>query len=204
MHCASFASFQSDFKWYKNKISGEFGGWYFKICNILKRNPEVFIRRIYFKDSCKKIILTTDQDLIKDGVQAIDDEFIEWFVKNPCCEEVEVESKVIKDGVWTDLKGYVELPTIHSIIHKIIIPQEEPKQETLEELSNEYAIGKSSAEVFRNAHKRDFIAGFKACEEQNKNMYSEEEVENILIEYVKTNPTKPYRVVSWFQQFKKK
>ena len=31
----------------------------------------------------KKIILTTDQDLIKDGVQAIDDEFLEWFVKNP-------------------------------------------------------------------------------------------------------------------------
>ena len=39
----------------------------------------------------KKIILTTDQDLIKDGVQAIDDEFLEWFVKNPNCEEVEVE-----------------------------------------------------------------------------------------------------------------
>jgi hypothetical protein len=34
----------------------------------------------------KKIILTTDQDLIKDGVQAIDDEFLEWFVKNPSCE----------------------------------------------------------------------------------------------------------------------
>ena len=31
----------------------------------------------------KKIILTTDQDLMKDGVQAIDDEFLEWFVKNP-------------------------------------------------------------------------------------------------------------------------
>jgi hypothetical protein len=39
----------------------------------------------------KKIILTTDQDLIKDGVQAIDDEFLEWFVKNPSCECVEVE-----------------------------------------------------------------------------------------------------------------
>jgi hypothetical protein len=38
----------------------------------------------------KKIILTTDQDLIKDGVQAIDDEFLEWFVKNPSCEYVEV------------------------------------------------------------------------------------------------------------------
>ena len=27
----------------------------------------------------KKIILTTDQDLINDGIQAIDDEFLEWF-----------------------------------------------------------------------------------------------------------------------------
>jgi hypothetical protein len=31
------------------------------------------------------IILTTDGDLIDDGVQAIDDEFLEWFVKNPIC-----------------------------------------------------------------------------------------------------------------------
>ena len=38
----------------------------------------------------KKINLTTDGDLIKDGVQAIDDEFLEWFVKNPSCEEVNV------------------------------------------------------------------------------------------------------------------
>ena len=40
--------------------------------------------------SCKKIILTTDQDLINDGIQAIDDEFLEWFVKNPSCEEVKI------------------------------------------------------------------------------------------------------------------
>ena len=40
-----------------------------------------------------KIILTTDQELIKDGVQAIDDEFLEWFVKNPSCEEVEIEKE---------------------------------------------------------------------------------------------------------------
>jgi hypothetical protein len=38
-----------------------------------------------------KIILTTDPTLIADGVQAIDDEFLEWFVKNPNCEFVEVE-----------------------------------------------------------------------------------------------------------------
>jgi hypothetical protein len=45
-------------------------------------------------DICKseyfEIILTTDQDLIADGIQPIDDEFLEWFVKNPSCEEIEV------------------------------------------------------------------------------------------------------------------
>ena len=38
----------------------------------------------------KKIILTTDQDLISDGVQPIDDGFLEWFVKNSSCEWVEI------------------------------------------------------------------------------------------------------------------
>ena len=60
----------------------------------------------------KKIILTTDPDLIKDGVQAIDDEFLEWFVKNPSCEEISIEWL----GTYTyGIVGY-----------KIIIPKEEP------------------------------------------------------------------------------
>ena len=75
----------------------------------------------------KKIILTTDQDLIKDGVQAIDDEFLEWFVKNPSCEEVEVKESLIVNV--TDF-GY-----------KIIIPKEEPKQETLEDITLEEVFG---------------------------------------------------------------
>jgi hypothetical protein len=64
----------------------------------------------------KKVILTTDQDLI--GVQAIDDEFLEWFVNNPSCEGVKVN----------DLYNYTNENTEH-ISYKIIIPQEEPKQE---------------------------------------------------------------------------
>jgi hypothetical protein len=40
---------------------------------------------------CEKIILTTDVDLIKEGIQPIDDEFLEWFVKNPSCEEIKTE-----------------------------------------------------------------------------------------------------------------
>ena len=70
----------------------------------------------------KKIIITTDQDLIKDGVQAIDDEFLEWFVKNPNCEEIEVVD-VRSLGVYGSYYPY-----------KINIPKEEPKQETLEEI----------------------------------------------------------------------
>jgi hypothetical protein len=75
----------------------------------------------------KKIILTTDQDLIKDGVQAIDDEFLEWFVKNPSCDFVEIRK--YHSGILSDISE------ITSSL-KIIIPQEEPKQETLEEYSN--------------------------------------------------------------------
>jgi hypothetical protein len=73
-------------------------------------------------DIQKKIILTTDQDLIKDGVQAIDDEFLEWFVKNPSCESVEV----LYDYFQVDQNNPV-LRGSTSLVkqHKIIITQEE-------------------------------------------------------------------------------
>lgn len=45
-------------------------------------------------DNLKKIILTTDQDLINDGVQIIRDEFLEWFVKNPTCEKIEIKKEM--------------------------------------------------------------------------------------------------------------
>lgn len=37
-------------------------------------------------DGASKVILTSDQDLIDDGVQPITNTFAEWFVKNPTCE----------------------------------------------------------------------------------------------------------------------
>jgi hypothetical protein len=78
-----------------------------------------------------KVILTTDQDLIKDGVQAIDDEFLEWFVKNPSCEWVEV-FKLPKQQLSSNY--YSTINWIDNNIYKIIISKEEHKQETLEEL----------------------------------------------------------------------
>jgi hypothetical protein len=68
-----------------------------------------------------KIILTTDLSL--DGVQAIDDYFLEWFVENPSCENVEVDCWNIR----TKNKVVYE-PSLKE--YEIIIPQEESKEET--------------------------------------------------------------------------
>ena len=76
---------------------------------------------LFYTGRCKKIILTTDQSL--DGVQAIDDEFLEWFVKNPSCEEVEIECSgrncIEEFGCTKEVCNGVK-PL------KIIIPKEEP------------------------------------------------------------------------------
>jgi hypothetical protein len=89
-------------------------------------NPKTKEHLISLK-SCKKIILTTDQDLIKDGVQSIDDEFLQWFVKNPSCEEVEV----LYDYFQVDQNNPVFRGSTALVKqHKIIIPKEEPKQLT--------------------------------------------------------------------------
>ena len=37
-----------------------------------------------------KVVLTTDTDLIKDGVQTISDDFLNWFIKHPSCDEIEL------------------------------------------------------------------------------------------------------------------
>jgi hypothetical protein len=80
-----------------------------------------------YSDNQNVIILSTDPTLIADGVQAIDDESLKWFVKNPTCEFVEVDEETHfeadKSKRANPLNGFYYL-------HKIIIPQEEPKQES--------------------------------------------------------------------------
>jgi hypothetical protein len=111
------------------------GKWQLEKEQILNKFPN------YLTDlsECKLVILTTDQDLIKDGVQAIDDEFLEWFVKNPSCEEIETER--LEDGQYFD---YLEDNSVIEGIYenyKIIIPKEEPnynmKKEILIEMMNQ-------------------------------------------------------------------
>jgi hypothetical protein len=88
------------------------------------------------KTCCKKIILTTDQDLIKDGVQAIDDDFLEWFFINPSCESVVVEP--IPNNSW----GF-DLEEPMTLGYKIIIPKEETKQDQVERMYSEEDVRKA-------------------------------------------------------------
>ena len=71
----------------------------------------------------QKIILTTDQDLINDGVQAIDDEFLEWFVNNSSCDSVKIDLVPVNEfGSEITVGGY----GFDKFKYKIIIPKEEP------------------------------------------------------------------------------
>jgi|688.fasta_scaffold19913_18 hypothetical protein len=92
------------------------GGYVFWEGKIYKYRDFMKMRTPVYTDYFS-IILTTDTDLIKDGVQAIDDEFLEWFVKNPSCEFVNIRP-------FKKFKGENEVEPIY----KIIIPKEEPKQ----------------------------------------------------------------------------
>jgi hypothetical protein len=161
----------------------------------------------------KKIILTTDQDLIKDGVQAIDDEFLEWFVKNPSCEFVNIEkyhgintsiaevNYISGDGSlsWqgrSDLRDYKiiipkeepkqELPTVNGS-YGCTITIKEPKQETLEKDAHKMLVDygiKSMGQTIGVLKVKEIMVNFaKWQQEQDKNKYSDEEVLELLKTY---------------------
>ncbi len=171
----------------------------------------------------KKIILTTDQDLIKDGIQTINDEFLEWFVKNPSCEYIEIENVYDKF-----LNGDKRSVSDFRKKYKINIPKEEPKQremflmnattvidtrnpkqETLEEAVSTYRIDSGYRNLSEEKRCKDsFIAGAKWQQERS---YSEEEV-NIMFDTLKKNSIDNVATItnvdlfisSWKKQFKKK
>ena len=67
--------------------------------------------------NCEKIILTTDEQLISDGVQCIDKPFLIWLINNPNCEEVQVYYDLFEFEKHSTRKKYIT-----------IIPKEKPKQ----------------------------------------------------------------------------
>ena len=118
-----------------------------------------------------KVILTTNKLLIKDGVQAIDDEFIEWFVKNPSCEEVEIyrsgnhydgamefyepsfystiiPKQEIKRKIDTCYNFDMEIGCIQDICR---CEQEEFGTKEFNDLANQYLSGKHKQETLEEA-----------------------------------------------------
>jgi hypothetical protein len=160
-------------------------------------------------EEASKVILTTDHDLFKDGVQAINDEFLEWFVKNISCEFVEV----VKEGYKKN--GMIDEATSYK--YKIIIPKEEPKQDTVGKVFYESAdktitvyrqetLEEAAERLCLNIDRPIFKQGAKWQQEQDKNKYSEEEVIFFIKEAI-NYPSLNYNRVSvedWFEQFKKK
>jgi hypothetical protein len=106
------------------------GDWIFDI--VTKRIEIAKFNHNDLKRDWKKIILTTDQDLIKDGVQAIDDDFLEWFLKNPSCEEIKVEkyhgikTSIAEISAVSGNDDYDWQGIGDNRDYRIIIPKEEP------------------------------------------------------------------------------
>lgn len=179
------------------------GDWYYhlerKTINNTLEKADYFVNNTKY-DKFKKIILTTDQDLIEDGVQAINDEFLEWFVKNPSCEKV--YTSVMKtrprgsNDEWKVTYGInipKEEPKPHSFCEtpeekctmnycdengcqnrKRELVEPKPKQETLEEfIQRQLSLGKYQDQ--ESAIKYSILAGAKW---QQERMYNEEELLN--------------------------
>jgi hypothetical protein len=152
-----------------------------------------------------KIILTTDQDLIKDGVQKLSDEFLECFVNNPSCEFVEVlfacrgldgntpigEYRIIipkeelhsmDDEVECNMcGGYMYLLPDNSIYvctnSECTRCYEEEDEEPKQETLEEAMNNNGYHDQSRDALWREGVNfGVKWQQEQDKNKYSEEDM----------------------------
>ncbi len=138
---------------------------------------------------CKKITLATDPDLLAEGIQDIDDDFLEWFVKNPSCEYVEVQCSgrncIEEFGCTKEVCNGIR-PL------KIIIPQEE--HELVNAKRGRYEMKETLKEGYARMLKPDlkpfeiFELGAKWQSEQDnwisvEERYGESEVLNILYEW---------------------
>ena len=150
------------------------------------------------KEFCKKIILTTDEDLIANGVQHIDDEFLEWLINNPNCEEVEIyyDTQSLRGEIW-------------KYDYQIIIPKKESEQVCEHDIVTKFGVaecqncGIEESEILKDKLKQE------TAKYQAEQMYSEEEVYDIVSKTVNqlqlhfNENLKNQIIDELFKQFKK-
>lgn len=142
-----------------------------KIHKVLKIRFDIGI--VKFQDgttevlkSCRKIVLTTDKDLIKDGVQVIPDEFLEWFASHSSCKFVEVKKEIL--DIITLVSDYKKYPNLEVFNYKIINPnnQEVMFHEERQEYFYEDIINRKKVSVWLG---KDY----------NQSQYTKQELEGI-------------------------
>ena len=187
------------------------GDWYYllkedkiakcpKILNLFSVTPEW----------TQKIILTTDADLVADGIQYINFETLQWLVENPSCEYV----KVIEIFDCAYVGGFLATET--KVGYEIIIPKDrtptpEIKKETLEEATETELYltinktidgGKNLSKGYNVTRGQAIDYAFDIAVEVAKKMHSDEEVIQLLIKF-NQEIREVEDVRGWFERFKK-
>ena len=131
---------------------------------VMKSTPKlVDAQGLVDRRDWKKILMTTDPELIKDGVHPIGEEFLKWFVENPTCIKVEVVY-----GLFNPMGRQVDpndLGQNHSKCvwkYKIITTKEEQKQHLIDMMKGDEELG--MYDIF-NDEKRE---GVKRVIQQHK------------------------------------
>lgn len=182
----------------------------------------------FIDNNCKKIILTTDLELIKDGVQEINDEFLEWFVKNPTCEFIDWDYKsnefIQKEiGTLGHDEGLLQSEYDKYVkeygAYEIIIPSVEqtkcycghttycdcsPLTETFKKTLEEAA--KIATRIYVNEREKQtaFLEFINGAKWQEQRMYSEEEVLEIIRQYaLEEHLITSSKPEIWFEKIKK-
>jgi hypothetical protein len=167
------------------------GKWQLEQEQILNKFPT------YLTDlsECKLVIITTDQELIKDGVQAIDDTFLEWFVKNPNCEKIEIKTRYLHSyKTGETFISFSKTPEFSSRNmqcvkieprYEIIIPQEEPKkmskQTSVDFLIEEFSaiFGKVNFTAMQGLLLKDAVERAKEMEKEQQEMAFNEALDQL-------------------------
>ena len=110
---------------------------------VIKATPKlVNAQGLVDRRDWKKILMTTDPELIKDGVHPIGEDFLQWFVENPTCIKVEVVY-----GLFNPMGRQVDpndLGQNHSKCvwkYKIITTKEEQKQHLIDMMKFDEELG---------------------------------------------------------------